>query len=279
MRESSRSSNPKWIPGEHGPTGPLNDVVNLHLRAGGKELAWKRDSEDVFQIRVTVPEGSPRVEIDFEMVRYGGGEFSGASASSASMVDVVWNQLVMYPRGQRVADVAVDATVKLPKGWKWGSALKAKGAAETLAFERTTLEMLVDSPVVAGQYVARYDLGTHRGAPHAVTVVGDTAEATKASPELVEHWKKLVVEAHALFGARHYDAYDFLVVANDNVPSFGLEHHQSSEDYVRLKAVSDKDGARVVASLLPHEYVHSWNGKHRRPKGPRDAGLPGADEG
>ena len=258
---------PKWIPGEHGPTGPINDVVNLHVRAGGKELSWRRDSEDMHQVRVTVPEGAAKVEVDFEMLRYGGGNYSGASAASVSMVDVVWNQLVMYPRGARVADVAVDATVKLPRGWKWGSALKSKSTGETLAFERTTLEMLVDSPVVAGTHVARYDLGVQRGAPHAVTVVGDTEDATKAPPELVERWKKLVVEAHALFGARHYDAYDFLIVANDNVPSFGLEHHQSSEDYVRLKAVSDKDGARVVASLLPHEYVHSWNGKHRRPKG------------
>ena len=258
---------PKWIPGEHGPTGPINDVVNLHVHAGGKELAWRRDSEDMHQVRVTVPEGSAKVEIDFEMLRYGGGEYSGASAASISMVDVVWNQLVMVPRGARVADVAVDATLKLPRGWKWGSALKSKSTGETLSFERTTLEMLVDSPVVAGTHVARYDLGTQRGAPHGVVVVGDTEDATKALPDVVEHWKKLVVEAHALFGARHYDAYDFLIVANDNVPSFGLEHHQSSEDYVKLKSVSDKDGARVVASLLPHEYVHSWNGKYRRPKG------------
>ena len=258
---------PKWIPGEHGPTGPINDVVDIHVRAGGKELAWKRDSVDVHQIKVNVPEGATKVEVDFEMLRYGGGEYSGASAASPTMVDVVWNHLVMYPKGAKVADIAVDASVKLPKGWSFGTSLKKKSAGESLAFERTTLEMLVDSPVVAGQHVARYDLGTERGVPHGVTVVGDTAEAVKAPPELVAQWKKLIVEAHALFGARHYDTYEFLVVANDHVPSFGLEHHQSSEDYVLVKAVSDKDTARTYASLLPHEYVHSWNGKHRRPKG------------
>ena len=256
---------PKWTPGNHRPTGPINDAVDLHVRAGGKELAWRRDSVEVHQIKVTVPEGATKVEVDFELLRYGQG--SDATAAKPTMVDVVFNHLVMYPKGAKVADLAIDASVKLPQGWKHGTALKKKSDGERVAFERTTLEMLVDSPVLAGQHLARHDLGTERGVPHGVTVVGETAESVKAPPELVAGWKKLVVEAHALFGARHYDTYEFLVVANDHVPSFGLEHHQSSEDYVLVKAVSDKDTARTYASLLPHEYVHSWNGKHRRPKG------------
>ena len=256
---------PKWTPGNHRPTGPINDAVDLHVRAGGKELAWRRDSVEVHQIKVTVPEGATKVEVDFELLRYGQG--SDATAAKPTMVDVVFNHLVMYPKGAKVADLAIDASVKLPQGWKHGTALKKKSDGERVAFERTTLEMLVDSPVLAGQHLARHDLGTERGVPHGVTVVGETAESVKAPPELVAGWKKLVVEAHALFGARHYDTYEFLIVASDHVPSFGLEHHQSSQDYVLEKAVSDKDTARVYASLMPHEYVHSWNGKHRRPKG------------
>src|SRR5690242_11049045 len=32
---------PKWIPGEHGPTGPITDFTGLELTAGGKRLTWR----------------------------------------------------------------------------------------------------------------------------------------------------------------------------------------------------------------------------------------------
>jgi predicted metalloprotease with PDZ domain len=51
------------------------------------------------------------------------------------------------------------------------------------------------------------------------------------------------------------------------VAHFGLEHHESSDDRAEERSLID-DGLRIEFSgLLPHEFVHSWNGKYRRPAG------------
>src|ERR1044071_7674178 len=37
---------PKWIPGEHGPTGPVQNLTGLKFSAGEQTLAWRRDLKD-----------------------------------------------------------------------------------------------------------------------------------------------------------------------------------------------------------------------------------------
>jgi Peptidase M61 N-terminal domain len=49
---------PQWIPGEHGPTGPLDTLIALTLRANGTTLSWQRDPFDMFAIKLTVPAGA-----------------------------------------------------------------------------------------------------------------------------------------------------------------------------------------------------------------------------
>src|SRR5258708_21726852 len=48
---------PKWIPGEHGPTGPITDLTGLKFTAGGKTLQWRRDRLDGSTFHVEVPPG------------------------------------------------------------------------------------------------------------------------------------------------------------------------------------------------------------------------------
>lgn len=259
---------PKWIPGEHAPNGPIADVASLKVSSNGRALPWRRDPDDMYQIVVAVPAGATSIEVDFDAIRSSSGRFGGSAASSPRFVDVVWNQALLYPKGARASQVIVEPKARLPKGWTWATALGAGVAsADGVAFDRVTLERLVDSPLVAGKDVETYDLGNVRGASHALTVVADTPEALVAPDKTVEAWKRLVLEANALFGARHYDSYRFLLVASDNIPWFGLEHHQSSEDYVKERTLVDADLTRAFGDLLPHEYAHSWNGKYRRPKG------------
>jgi predicted metalloprotease with PDZ domain len=260
---------PKWIPGEHAPSGPAADLTSLVVSAGGHPVAWRRNPADVYEIDVALPKGASSVDVSFESIRTASADFGGSAAASPRFVDVVWNQALLYPKGARSSAVLVDASVKLPKGWSFATALPSPAADRdgAIGFGRVTLETLVDSPLVAGKYVKTYDLGLQRGAPHALTIVGEDPESLVAPKELVDSWKRLVVEANALFGARHYDSYTFLLLASDSVPDFGLEHHQSSEDYVKERTLTDPGLRRVFAELLPHEYVHSWNGKYRRPKG------------
>ena len=57
---------PKWIPGTHGPIGPVSEQTGLRIKAGGKSLTWKRDDEDPYAYHVTVPEGITSIEASFD---------------------------------------------------------------------------------------------------------------------------------------------------------------------------------------------------------------------
>ena len=266
---------PRWIPGEHGPTGPLSNLAGLRVTANTKPLAWRRDTADMYTITVTVPAGVSSITVDLDLATGSGGDYTASGSRTPNLVDVSWNQLLLYPRGAHANAVSFTPHLRLPEGWSYATALNPPGGgqasatehARTIDFSPVTLETLVDSPVISGRYLKSYDLGTVRGAPHALSVVSDSAEAVIAPPALVGEWKNLVVEGNALFGARHYDSYRFLLTASDHVAWFGLEHHQSSDDRVQERMLVEPDLQRTFANLLPHEYVHSWNGKHRRPKG------------
>ena len=87
------------------------------------------------------------------------------------------------------------------------------------------------------------------------------------SPETIQEYKNVVAETGALFGSRHYRDYHFLYTLSDHVKNFGLEHHESSDDRALERSVVDPALLKASAYLLPHEMVHSWNGKFRRPEG------------
>ena len=74
-------------------------------------------------------------------------------------------------------------------------------------------------------------------------------------------------EAYALFGSRHFRDYHFLLSASDHVAHYGLEHHESNDSRIAERGLLDESTRVASAFLLPHEYVHSWNGKYRRPAG------------
>jgi hypothetical protein len=46
---------PKWIPGEHGPDGPIANLTGLRMEAGGQTIPWRRDPVDAFKFHVEVP--------------------------------------------------------------------------------------------------------------------------------------------------------------------------------------------------------------------------------
>jgi len=259
---------PKWIPGEHAPNGPIADLVGLRVTAKGQPIAWRRNAEEMYEIAVTVPPGAQAVEVDFDTLRAGSIPAATTNAAGAHFVDVIWNQAVLYPKGARSSAVLVDAAVQLPRGFAFASALPgAKEQNGVVSFGRVTLETLVDSPLYAGDHLKTFDLGTLHGVPHRLVLAGDDEATIAAKPEYLDAVKRLPAEALALFGARHYDGYQFLVYVSESTEGAGLEHHQSSEDYFGARAFIDPDVWRVDTDTLAHEMTHSWNGKYRRPKG------------
>ncbi len=257
---------PKWLPGEHGPTGPVQNLVDLKLSAGGKPVAWKRDAENMYAFHVDVPAGADSVVADVTFLLPAGGPegFTAGGSSTPSLVAMSWNYVVLYPKGTNTDDLKVAASLKLPAGWKLGTSLPVarEGGGQT-AFAPVSLTILVDSPVLAGEHTRVFPLVDKP--PARLFVAADSEAALAPKPWLVQALAKLPAEENALFGAHHYGSYTFLLTLSDHVASFGLEHHESSDDRVSERFLIDDDHQRSQAGLLPHEMAHSWNGKYRRP--------------
>ncbi len=260
---------PKWIPGEHGPTGPIADVTDLKFTADGTPLTWRRDPEDMYQFHLDVPAGTETVVASFDFLLPPSTEgFSAGASSTAELVDISWNQLILYPPTAHSDQTAVRASLRLPSGWSYGTALPVeRESGDDVEFKPVSLTTLVDSPVLAGAHFRQVDLAPEIKPAHYIAMAADSAAALEMTPEQIGHYSQLVAETGALFGARHYNSYHFLLTLSDHVAHFGLEHHESSDNRVPERSVVDDTLRLLSAGLLPHEMVHSWNGKYRRPAG------------
>jgi len=250
---------PKWIPGEHSPTGPINDLVGLRLRAGGQAVPWTRDPVEMFAFRCEVPPGVTELEIAFDDVS------QPYTTMSSRLARIKWNRLLVYPRGMTSDAVRVDAAIKLPSGWQFATALPVQHErGDQIDFNEVSLTELIDSPMIAGVNFRKLILAT-TPALHEMDIAADSPVALDVKAPTLQGWENLVKEANALFGGYHYRSYRFLLTLSDIGGSEGLEHHESSEDGVGEKALSDPGQLVDLGDLLGHEYTHSWNGKYRRP--------------
>jgi len=260
----------KWIPGEHMPDGPADNLAGLFITANGQQLSWVRDDVNMYAIRVTVPEGVTQLDVkdDFLATAAATG-FSAGASTSANLALLSWNELVLYPAGHaNDSDIDVQPSVILPPGWQYGTALtKTGGDALHVDFGTVSLEQLIDSPLLTGRYFLEVPLAPEIAPKHFLDVAADGPEDLKLTPETINAYSNLVRETGALYQSRHYESYHFLVTASDQVAHFGLEHHQSSDDRVPEKTFVDDNLLLLSADLLPHEFTHSWNGKYRRPAG------------
>jgi len=258
---------PKWIPGEHMPDGPIIQVAGLKFSGGGKTIAWRRDLVDMFAFHLTIPPGVTTVdaELDFLLSAPAQGYSSGASAT-ASLNVLSWNQVLLYPAGSKANEVMFLPSLRLPAGWKYGTALPGgKQAGDTIEFAEVPLNTLVDSPVITGKYLRAIQLTPDQNPSHEMDIAADSAAALAMPPDMEMEFRRLVAETGALFGSRHYRDYHFLVTLSDDTAHFGLEHHESSDDRTYERSLIDDTERVYFAGLLPHEMTHSWNGKYRRP--------------
>jgi predicted metalloprotease with PDZ domain len=253
---------PKWIPGEHGPDGPIGNLTGLKFEGAGKVIPWQRDLVDTFTFHLVVPEGVSSLEANYDFI-----EPDGNSATDKLMV-MEWNEVVLYPAGTTSDKLTYAAKLVLPDGWKFGSSLPvASESGNEITFKPISLELLIDSPVDAGQYFRSVDI-TPAGEPihHVLDLVADSEDALNISDKDRKAMTNLVAESGKLFGARHYRDYHFLLALSDHVAHFGLEHHESNDSRLPERALIGPGSGMALGSLLAHEFVHSWNGKFRRPE-------------
>ncbi|HKN74289.1 MAG TPA: hypothetical protein VJW94_03855 [Candidatus Acidoferrum sp.] len=260
---------PKWIPGEHAPIGPIVNLTGLFFRAGGKEIEWRRDDEDMFVFHCQIPAGVSELEVSLDYVSpssvSGGRENPSATAQLAILN---WYTVLLYPQGAKSDDLTFSASLQIPTGWKYGTALPvANESGAGIEFQPASLTTLVDSPVLTGAHVRVIDLSPGQKPEHHIHIAAESEAGLELAPETVQEWRQLVAETGAIFGARHYRHYDFLLTESDNVETDGVEHHESSDNRVPARTFQDPNISDAMTDLLPHEFTHSWNGKYRRPAG------------
>ncbi len=256
---------PQWIPGNHGPVGPVDDIADLRITANGEVLPWVRNTTHTNAFQVEVPAGATSVQATFKWLTPLDSS-QGRVVITDDMLNIQWEKALLYPAGYYSSSITFRPTLRLPEGWRYGTALDTESFENGVArFAPISLDHFTDSPVFAGRHFRQIDLDPGGRSPVRLNVVADQAGQLAATDEHIELHRKLIDQADRLFGARHFNHYDFLLAVTDKLGGIGLEHHRSSENSVETAYFTDPTGTIVDRDLLGHEYTHSWNGKWRRP--------------
>lgn len=255
---------PQWLPGKHSPAGPIEKMAGLVITADGQRLPWTRDQFNVYAFHVDVPAGVSEVTAEFQFLSSQGGS-QGRVVMTPDMLNLQWDSTSLYPAGYYSRNVQAQACVKLPPGWSYATALTTDTRnGDTVCFKPIRFDDLVDSPMFAGKHYKRIDLDPGAKQPVHLNVFADEAKDLEAKPEHIKAHQALVTQASKLYGARHFDHYEFLLALTDKLGGIGLEHHRSSENSGERGYFTDWDKTWQGRDLLPHEFNHSWNGKYRR---------------
>lgn len=268
---------PKFIPGNHCASGPIHNVGGFVVRDDkGNALAWQRDPTEPRHITVDVPAGAREVIVETTYITNQPSSISRSSDSYGfpTFGVVNWNTVVWYPGGIDMGEVRVDATVALPVGWRAVGAGFEQGKGEIKRFDVPLME-LVDTPVVFGEFLETHELDAPHGRKHVVHAVGHDALRSTMPKWTLPRMNAMLVEAELIFGPFPREDYHFLILCDDAL-RFGLEHGRSTFTSAGtdelLDAVEEPEPGALEAGMggmtvLPHEYIHAWNGKLASPEG------------
>ncbi len=268
---------PLWVQESHRDNGPVAGIAGLHFSSGGKTLRWRRNPKAVSEYHVEIPPDVDTVYAAFDAVI--------TWKVTRRMVMLGWEHVLLYPARRHIEKTPIQASVIVPQGWGVGTALQnigrpiitytADGKGKTLLYQPTSVERLADSPVLAGLHFGEFAVTTDQR--HILCVAADNEEYAAVPQETIDKLSRLVEQTWAVFGARHYETFRFLVALTDCWTSYGgFEHHDSSDINLSRRALSDVKNLDQAGSVIAHEFIHSWNGKYRRPAGhvPHDFATP-----
>jgi predicted metalloprotease with PDZ domain len=250
---------PRWIPGEHGPTGPIENFAALKVRCGDATLPWTRDPDDINTIRIDVPPGANTVAVEFNTLL--------ENTISDHQLLLAWNTAVLYPRGIDKRELMIAPSILLAAGWKQGSSLPVVTQdGGRITFATTSLERLIDSPVLAGEFLRAVPLQSKWPAELDFTADSQSALDKSDDAHAFALFGKLIDQDQAMFGFRHWQTMHLLVSQSDARPFDGLEHEDDPYNAIGNAGLSKADELAMFGwPLLAHEQSHSWCGKYRRP--------------
>ena len=260
---------PRWLPGNHSPTGPIDKLAGLIVTGNGQRIEWTRDPLDVYAFKLDVPAGVSTLDVAFQYLTPTD-RTQGRVVMTPAMLNLQWNAVALYPAGYDASRITFAPSLKLPPQWQAASALDVASRDgstlndSTLRYQPVSFDTLVDSPVYAGQYYKQIDLDPGAKVPVHLDVFADDPKYLEAKPEQIAAHRKLVQQSYKLYASHHYDHYDFLFSLSEQMSGNGLEHHRSSENGEGTGYFTEWDDNAAGRDLLPHEYTHSWDGKFRR---------------
>ena len=258
-------SHPLWNPGDHAPFQHVGQLASLVFHAGNRLAPWRRDLVDANAFHVEVPPGATSIEADFDFVLPVPGD---ALADSSEHVFILrWNLYLLYIAGAHSRATPIEAAVTLPPGWQYATALPGEELAQnSVRFAQTSLETLIDSPLLSGDCMRKIALTPDQSRPQEMDVAAESEADLPPLQEVVRNYGSLVAQARLMFGAEHFRSYHFLVAASNFVtPGAGFEHLESSDTRLPNNFFHEPLVLLAAGDLLPHEYAHSWNGKFRFP--------------
>ncbi len=253
---------PQWVPGEHGPSGPLYDLASLRVSSGSTPVAWHRDEVDMYAFHLDVPQGVTSVSLDFDVLLNAPGDIM----STAALAIVNWNRVLLYQHGIDSGQYWVKASVMLPPAWQFGTALRVQSqSGDRVDFAPTAIVNFVDSPMDLGQYAQKWTLWKEGTVFVELDAFADDPKDLEVTPGILSAYQRVPAEAFALYGSRHFGDYHALLTLSNSIPFQGIEHHQSSDNRADSDFLTNSQANVSFADLVTHEFSHSWNGKYRRP--------------
>lgn len=257
---------PKYLPGNHAASGPIQLMAGLQIGGNGARIAWTRDPLDPYAFHIEVPAGVQTLDVAFDWLTQPDNTIWRV-VMTPEIVNLQFDKALLYPAGYLQSRISFETSVRLPSGWGYGVALDTVSREGDVArFAPVSLEVLADSPMYAGAHYRQVVLDAGPRPPVRLNLVGDTARSIQITEEQTQAYRNLVIQADRLFGSRHFDRYEFLLALTGKLGGIGLEHHRSSENTGSVDLFgSEWSRAFKGRRLLPHEFTHSWNGKFRRP--------------
>jgi len=254
---------PEWTPGEHGPTGPLANISQIKVSAGGQSLEWRRDTVDMYAFHVDVPRGVHALDVQFTVLVNAPGD----PMSTPNLAIINWNRVLFYQTDTDSHRVYLKPSIILPDGWGYGTALPGpQQSGQRVDFAEVSLNMLVDSPLDCGRFYKHIELWRQGSAYQMLDVFADKPQDLDITDKVIAEYKRMAPEALALYGSRHWSDYHSLLELSDAIPFQGIEHHQSSDNRAPDDFMTNPKDQFAAGDLLTHEFSHSWNGKYRRPQ-------------
>ncbi|MCC8537805.1 M61 family peptidase [Xanthomonas axonopodis pv. poinsettiicola] len=250
---------PRWEAASHGPSLTVTDLAGLQVSAAGRRLKWRRDAYEPHAFHVDVPTGTQAIDVQFQMV-------AGGDLLTRDIVSVPWQRLLLYPAGWYARNIPVTATLTLPEGLRPFSALDVEHAQGAhYRFRTTSLETLLDAPVLAGRHTAQLPLSGAGAGAVSLDVVALRPGDLHVPPARVAELQALVAQLRAVFGPPPFARYAILARLSDEGSSGGTEHRASSENGLASSHFQQWPEQLLYRDLIVHEIVHAWNGFYRTP--------------